>query len=149
MAATHKLYASFYLSLLNKEIDLATDTIKAMLCTSSYTPDQSNHRYKNAVTNEVSGSGYTAGGVTIAGPGGTGGVSVTKSGLTVTVDGADTQWPSSTLTGRYLIIYDASPGSDATRPLISFVDFGADVSTTSGTFQAVWNSAGIFALTVA
>lgn len=143
MAVTSKVYASFYQSIFNKEIDLDTDTLKAMLCTSSYTPNQGTHRYKSDVTNESSGTGYTAGGATL------GSVTVTKSGLTVTLDAADTSWPTSTVTGRYLVIYDATPGSDATRPLICYIDFGADISTTSGTFQAVWNSSGILSVTVA
>lgn len=61
------LYGPLYQSLLNGEIVFSTDTIKAMLCTSSYTPDPTSHRYKSSVTNEVAATGgYTAGGVTVA-----------------------------------------------------------------------------------
>lgn len=147
MAATAKIYTRFYQSVFNKEIDLDTDTLYAMLCTSAYTPLQGTHRYKADVTGEATGTGYTAGGVALNVPGA---VTVTVSGNTVTLDAPDTQWPNSTVTGRYLVIY-ASPASstDATRPLISYVDFGSDVSTTSGTFQSVWNSSGILAVSVA
>ena len=144
MAITHKIYRGFFESLFNKEIDLDSDTLKVMLVTEAYTPDQATHRYKNQVTGEASGPGYTAGGVTLAGP-----PSITTSGLTVGLDSDDIAWPSSTISGRYLVFYDATPATDAQRPLISVVDFGETVSTTSGTFQAVWNSLGILSVTVA
>lgn len=145
MAVTAKVYTKFYQSAFNGELTLVSGitTLKAMLCTSGYTPNQNTHRYKSDITNEVSGTGYTAGGATL------GSVTVTSSGNTVTIDSADTSWPSSTLTGRYLVIYDSAKGSDATRPVISYVDFGADVSTTSGTFQSIWDSLGIFSVTTA
>jgi hypothetical protein len=54
-------------SLFGAEINFASDTIKAMLTTSAYTFDVTAHRYKSSVTNEVSGTGYTAGGNTLAG----------------------------------------------------------------------------------
>src|SRR5688572_20769615 len=41
-------------------IDLVNDTIKAILVTSSYTPD-ADHDFANDLTNELSGTGYTGG----------------------------------------------------------------------------------------
>jgi hypothetical protein len=61
-----KLFASFLLKALNKEIDFDTDTIKVALTTSTYTPNFDTHDYFNDVTNEVVGTGYTAGGATLA-----------------------------------------------------------------------------------
>lgn len=143
MAVTHKIYLGAMVSAFNKEVDLEGDEIRAMLCTSAYEPDQVNHRYKSDVTGEVSGTGYTAGGVQLAN------VSLSTVGTTLRLNADDVQWPSSSITGRYLVYYDAEPGSDATRPLLGFVDFGEDVSTTSGTFQAVWHNNGLFGITVA
>lgn len=60
------LFGPVYQSLLAGEIVYASDTIKAMVCSSSYTPDPLTHRYKSSVTNEVTGTGYTAGGATLA-----------------------------------------------------------------------------------
>ena len=54
---------------------------------------------------------------------------------------------SSTITARYAVIYD-STGTSSTSALIGYVDFGADVSTTNGTFQITWDSAGIFTIAV-
>jgi len=61
-----QMYAPAISRMLNAEIDWDTDTIKGMLVTSSYTPDFTAHDYKNDVTNEVVGTGYTAGGATLA-----------------------------------------------------------------------------------
>jgi hypothetical protein len=144
MAVTSALYGKAFVSLLNKEIDIDTDSLKVMLCTSGYTPDQDAHQYKSDVTNEVTGTGYTAGGVALTG------VTVTYTAGTnvIKVAGSNPSWSSSTITARYAVLYDSSPASDATRPLLAFQNFGADVSTISGTFQITWNASGIFTITV-
>lgn len=145
MAVTSKFYGKAFLSAFNKEIDLDSDTIKVMLCTSAYTPNQDTHQYKSSVTNEVAGTGYTADGVTLGSPT----VTYTGGSKTFMFDAADSSWSNSTITARYAVVYDATPGSDATRPLIAYVDFGADVSTTAGTFTITWDAAGIATVTVA
>ena len=43
-------------------------------------------------------------------------------------------WANSTITARYAVLIDTTPGSSATNPLIAVIDFGAYVSTTNGTF---------------
>src|SRR5260370_21192542 len=64
------------------------DTIKVMLATASYTPDQTNHQFKSSVTNEVAfGSGnYTAGGVALASK------TATITAHVFTFDSADISW---------------------------------------------------------
>lgn len=145
MAVTAKLYGPLMLSLANKELNLATDTLNVMLCTSAYVPDQDNHRYKSSVTNEVVGTGYTAGGATLTS------VTVTYTAATNTVmlDAADMAWNAATLTARYAVIYDATPATDATRPLIAYVDFGADSSASGAPFTITWDAAGIATFTAA
>lgn len=141
-----KLYGSFFLKSLNKEIDWDTDTIKVMLLTSSYTPNQDTHDYlDDVVANEVSGTGYTAGGATLANKSAT-----YDSATNVTIlDADDTTWSTSTITARYAVIYDASPGSNATRPLIAYVDFTSDQSSTAGNFTLTWDATGIVRITTA
>jgi len=58
-------YASAILKAMNKEIDFDSDDIKVMLTTSSYAEDLETHDYKNDVTNEITGTGYTAGGAAL------------------------------------------------------------------------------------
>jgi hypothetical protein len=145
MAVTAKWYGPAFTSAFTKKLDLSSDAIKVMLCTSSYTPDQDAHQYKSSVSAEVTGTGYTAGGATLSSP------TLTYTGATNTLafDAADVSWPSSTLTARYAVVYDSTPGTDATRPLLMYVDFGTDVSTTSGTLSITWDSAGLASVTVA
>lgn len=144
MAVTAKMYSNATKNLTSgASIDLDGDTLKVMLCTSSYTPNQNTHDFKDDVTNEVTGTGYTAGGATL------GSVTVATSGTVTTLDAADTSWTTSTITARYAVIYDSTPASDATRPLIAYVDFGADVVSSGGTFQITWDATGICTWTAA
>lgn len=143
MAVTANLYGSVVAKAFNGEIDYDTHTIKVALCTSTYTPDQDAHDYFNDITNEVSGTGYTAGGETLASKT----VNYTSGTNTTAFDAADTAWAASTITARYAIVY-RDTGTASTSPLIGYVDFGADVSSTSGTFSIVWDAGGIFTFTV-
>ena len=145
MSVIAKIYGPFFLSLANKEIDLDSDTLKVMLCTSSYTPNQDTHRYKSDVTNEISGTGYTAGGLALTS------VTVSYDAPTNTfkLDAADPTWPTSTITARYAVFYDATPATDATRPLIAYVDFGADVTSSGGPFTDTLDANGILNLVAA
>ena len=140
-----KLYGNFLLKALNKEVDFDTDTIKVALVSSSYTPDQDGHDYWNDVsTYEVSGTGYTTGGATLASK------TATYDSATnvVILDAADTTWSSSTITARYAVVYD-STGTGSTSALIGYVDFGSDQSSTNGNFTITWDSTGIVRITVA
>lgn len=140
-----KLYGNFLLKALNKEVDFDTDTIKVALLSSSYTPDQDAHDYYNDVsTYEVSGTGYTAGGNTLASKTAT----YDSANNVIVLDAADTTWASSTITARYAVIYD-STGTSSTSALIGYVDFGSDQSSTNGNFTITWDSTGIVRITVA
>jgi hypothetical protein len=142
-----KLYGQFLSQALNKEIDWDTDTIKVALLTNSYTPDQDAHNYFDDVaTAEVSGStGYTAGGLTLTNKTNTynGGTNV------IVLDADDVTWTSSTITARYAVIYNSSPATNATRPLVGYVDFGSDQSSSNGNFTITWDATGIVRITVA
>lgn len=141
-----KLYGSFIAKALNKEIDLDTDTIKVALLTSAYTPNQDVHDYfDDVVANEVTGTGYTAGGATLTGKS----VSYNPSTNETTFDADDVTLASSTITARYAVVYDASPATNATRPLIGYVDFTSDQSSTNGNFTITWDATGIVKITVA
>ena len=111
-------------------IDFDTDTFKVMLVTSSYTPNKDTHDKRDDVTNEVSGTGYTAGGVTSA-------CTVTKDTANdrVTLSFAAVNWASSTITARAAVIYKSRGGASSADELVCYVDFGADVSSSSATFS--------------
>lgn len=141
MAVTAHFYDSYWTSLNNKEINLTADAIKLMLCTSAYTPNRGTDRYKSSITNEVVGTGYTAGGTII------GSMAVAIATNVFTISGANASWPSATFTARYAPLYDSTPATDATRPLIGYVDFGADNSPSNGTLSVTWNASGIATVT--
>lgn len=86
--------------------------------------------------NEVSGTGYSAGGTALAT------TTFTGSSGSATFDAADTSWSSSTITNAKgaLIYADALAGNNA----ICLINFGADYSTNNGTFLITWHATGIF-----
>ena len=112
------------------DIDFDTDTFKAMLVTSSYTPNKDTHDFRDDVTNEVSGTGYTAGGVASA-------VTVTKDTANdkVTIQLGAVSWASSTITARGCVYYKSRGGASSADELICYADFGSDVSSSGGTFS--------------
>lgn len=142
MAVTGYYFASFFENLLLGDVaGLDTATVKVMLTTSSYTPNQDTHDFVDDVTNEVSGTGYTAGGATL------GTKNVTQTANVVAFDAADTVWSSSSITARRAVIY-VDTGTPATSALICWIDFGEDETSDSGDFTIQWNASGIFTITV-
>ena len=109
-------------------VDFDTDTCKVLLTTSTYTENKDTHAFRSDVTNEITGTGYTAGGNTAT--------------VTVTLDTANdrvdislggTTWPSSTLTARKAVYYKARGGASTADELVAVNDFGSDVVTVNGT----------------
>lgn len=129
------LYNNGKLKLVNGGIDLDTDTIKAALLTASYTPNIDTQVFLSDVnTNEVAGTGYTAGGATLTNAA----LTVDTTNDRVYFDADDTTWPNSTITGaRYVLLYK-STGSAATSPLIGYIDLLASKSTVADTFYLQW-----------
>jgi len=118
--------------------DTTAGRFKCMLVDSSYTPNFDTDSVKTDVSGEIVGAGYTAGGEALTS------VTFTISSGTITWDAADVTWSASTITNAAAaVIYNTS---ETNEPLIAYVDFGGNFSTTSGTFQIVWNASGIFTL---
>lgn len=124
-------FAGQYGTTVARRIDFTGDTIKCSLHSSAYTPNQDSDTFFTNATNEVSGTLYTAGGVTLAGKG-------------VSYDGAsnelrfvftDPAWgPGATISGiRNAVLYKDT-GTAGTSPLIAYTVFGADQAVSNGTF---------------
>lgn len=122
MPITQAMCSSFKQQILLGEHDLDTDTIKLALYTSAATLDASTTVY--TTSNEVVGTGYTAGGNTLTG------ATVSLTGTTAFADFADTSWVTATITARGALIYNASKANKA----IAVLDFGSDKISTAGTF---------------
>ncbi len=144
MAVTAKWFGPAFQKAFAKEISWTADTIKVMLTTSAYIPDQDNHAYKSSVTNEVVGTAYVARGKALTTK------TSTYTGATNVVKLAadNVQWATSTITARIAVIYDDT-GVDATSALIGYVDFGVDVISTGGNFDITWDANGILTVTPA
>lgn len=133
------IYTSFKRDIMNGAIDLDTDTIKVMLVTSSYTVSAA-HTKRSDITNEVSGTGYTAGGSAIGSP------TVTNVSTNGVFDGNDVAWTTSTITARGAVLYKSRGGASSADELICYLDFGTDKVSTAGTFTISWNASGILNL---
>jgi hypothetical protein len=105
-------------------------TFKIALYTNSASFDASTTAY--TATNEVSGTGYSAGGNTLTR------VDPTSSGTTAFTDFADTTWSSSTITARGAMIYNDSASGN---PAVVILDFGSDKTSTNGDFTVVFPTA--------
>ncbi len=101
--------------------DLDTDVLKMALYTAAADLSQATTAY--TPTGEVSGTGYTAGGVTLTN------VQVLLSGTTAYVTFDNPVWPNASFVCRGALIYNSSEANRA----IAVLDFGAD-KTASGTF---------------
>jgi hypothetical protein len=103
------------------------DTFKLALYTDSATFDASTTTYTS--TNEVGDSGsYEAGGGNLTR------IDPTTSGTTAFTDFADLSFTSATITARGALIYNSTPAHTYTDPVALVLDFGADKTSTSGTF---------------
>ena len=101
------------------------NTFKIALYTSSATLDSSTTAY--TTSNEVVGTGYTAGGNTLTN------ISPTTSGTTAFVDFNDSTWSTATITARGAMIYN-STSVNYTNPAVCILDFGTDKSSSAGNF---------------
>jgi hypothetical protein len=132
MAITQAMCTSFKVELLQAVHNFTTTTgnvFKIALYTSSANLDATTTVY--GTTNEVVGTGYTAGGNTLTN------VTPTSSGTTAFTDFADTTWSNSTITARGALIYNSSQSNKA----VCVLDFGTDKTSTSGSFTIVFPAA--------
>lgn len=130
MSGTWHWYGNGLLNVVKGSIDIDTDTFKIMLTTSAYTPDIDTHDFRNDVTNEVSGTGYTAGGVTLSG------VSVTYDAASnqIRISWTDPTWSGSTITARTAVIYKSRGGASSADELLAYCTEASDITSTAGTF---------------
>lgn len=137
MAGTWKWYGNGLLNVLNGNIDLNTDTFKIMLTTSTYTPDQDAHDFRNDVTNEVGASGtYATGGGSC-----TVSTSYDSASNEVRVSLSDVAFTGATITARTAVLYKSRGGASSADELVAYCTEASDVSSTAGTFT-VDNPAG-------
>lgn len=119
-------------------LDLTAATHKVAMYTNTLTPNFNTDASYSA-TNEVTGTGYTAGGTLLVTP------TLVVASRVMTFDAADTAWASSTISNaRGAIVYADALSTPTADPLIVALDFGSDYSTVSGTFTIQWSGTGLF-----
>ena len=127
MASTTAMCSSFKRDLLKGFHDFVNDTMNIALYTDSATHGAATTDY--TTTNEVSGTGYSAGGQAL------GSGSVTLSGTTAFVDFADETFSTATITAASALIYNTQTnGGSGTTDAVAVLDFGGDKTSTNGDF---------------
>jgi len=129
MAISQAMCTSFKVQVLSGAQNFNTGTTKVYkiaLYTSAATLGATTTSYSS--TNEVVGTGYTAGGKILT-------VSQipTSSGTTAFIDFADTTWSTATITARGALIYNSTDNT-----AVAVLDFGSDKISTSGDFTIVF-----------
>lgn len=149
---TMHVYANVLAKAFNKEVDWNTDTIKCQLHTSTYAPNYNTHAYQSDLTNEITGTGYTAGGKTLTG-----------CTITLQASAALTAWAAATAyvvgnvrrkvvdnTHVYICVvagtsggaeptWPITPGATVTDGTVTWAEAGQDVLKLTGTIPT-WTS---------
>lgn len=112
-------------------IDLDTDSFKMLLITSALTEtEKDGFDFRNDIVNEVTGTGYTAGGaavtLTVA--------AVDTANNDVEITCSSPSWPAATISAAAGIIYKSRGGASSADELLCHIDFGGTVVSTNGTF---------------
>tara|TARA_R100000544_G_scaffold3987_1_gene1563 strand:- start:272 stop:703 length:432 start_codon:yes stop_codon:yes gene_type:complete len=133
MAITQTLTDTFLQDCLDGAQNLGDggDTLKIALYTSSATLGSTTSAY--TATNEVSGTGYTAGGATLASQA----VAYDATNQVAFFDAADPAFTTATITARGALIYNNTKSNAS----IAVLDFGSDFTSTAGTFTVQLPSA--------
>ena len=135
-AGTFKWFGKGMQAVMAGSIPLGGSDIYAMISTVSYVPNQDTDDFRNDVTNEVTGDVYTATGKQCT--------------CSLTYDAAsnearfivtDLAWTSATITGRVVTFYRKLGGASSADPLIGYIVYDQDVSSTNGTWTADIDSA--------
>jgi len=124
-------------------IEHETDTFKIAMTTVTYTPNRATHQHFDNITNEVTGTNYTAGGNACANP------AVTVSANVIKFDSDDPTTWSQSGTGfsdaRIAVLYKDT-GTAATSNLVAYNDFGASKGNVDGDFTIELDADGIATL---
>ena len=115
-----------------------TGTFKFLLVSS--VPSESDldtFDFRSDIANEVTGTGYTSGGVAATVT--VGSVDTTNDRTPVTITDLTNAWTGSTITAVGGWLYKVV-GSSATDQLVSFVDFGGTVTSTAGNYSVTFTA---------
>ena len=145
-AGAFTFYNQFAELVADGTIDLDNDTFKLALLDSGYSPSAASTTFSVVDEDEISGSGYSAGGETLTS------VSWSQTAGVATFDAADVEYTADggTITARYAVLHDTTVGGAGDLIGYFLLDSTpADVSVTDGnTLTIQWHEDGIFTLDV-
>lgn len=120
-----------------REFGIDGQTLKLALVDSTYVFSDADTVWADMSGDEITGTGYTAGGETLTG------VTVTPAGA---IDADNVVWSTATITFRRGILYFSGTIDGKVNPvLFSYLydDTPADVSVTASDFTHIWSTSGI------
>ena len=124
-------------NLFNKETDYEADVIEvALMATEHSASTVTNNVWADVSANEMTGTGYTAGGTALT-------TKAVTQDDTTKFDADDTSWTDATFSAYYAVLYDDTVATD---DLICSFDFGGEKTVSAGTFTIVWSADGILTL---
>lgn len=131
-------YGKFIQHLAKADIDFDTVSLKAMLTTGTYTPDFDTHEFRSDVTNEVTGTGYSAGGVALTGEA----ITLDAANNRLKIDADDANFGTVTITGIEQLVVYVDTGLSTTDLLVSRHSF-ASQSPSGVNFTYAFHADGI------
>ena len=144
MAITQAMCTSFKAEILLAVHDFRAtggDTFKLALYTSSASIDANTTTY--TVSNEVTGTNYTAGGGTLVNGGVTASNASASAGTGFTTF-SNLTFANATITARGALIYNTTPSANGTanttltNASVAVLDFGSDKTSTAGDFTIIF-----------
>lgn len=123
MSVSANLYANVFDQAFSGGVNWASDSIKMALLTSAYTPSLSTHvHWSDVSANEVTGTGYTAGGVALA----------SKTHTVTAANSWGTAWGASTVYGQGAVVRPSTGNG-----FLYYAEAGGTSGGTAPTFPTV------------
>lgn len=133
------VYNNFKGGIMRAEFDCDGDTLTAGLLNNTHAFDADNDAWANVSANEISGTGYTAGGANLANNAATNDDTDDEGVL----DADDVAWTSASFSAYHCVIYDNTTTTPVADANICSIDFGGIQTVSSGTFTIQFAAEGI------
>lgn len=148
--ATWKVYGQHLLGQYGataaRRIDIVNDTLNISLHTVAYVPNQDTDDFFNDTSNEVTGTGYTAGGVAASGKA----ISYDAATNELRFVCSDAVWgPGASIAGIRVAVLRKVVGTAATDPLIAYAILDGDQTVANGTYTLDIDPSVLFKITAA
>lgn len=119
---------------------MEAETHKGLLVTDTEAPNFDTHDFRNDITAECTGTGYSSGGTTITT------TEITLSSGVLKWDFDDVSWAASSIANAMALVTYFNVGTSATDQLLLLLDFVTAVTTSSGTLTVAIAAGGAMTL---